>query len=130
MPLRPRRPLARRTVNCPPQVAANLNAKYGLDQPLWRQITSYAGASLAHFDFGPSFVYKDRTCEPDHRAGLSDYADLCALLVLFALAVIVGVSLGLLAADPPHTLLVTLPWVCQSVAQVLPNFVMAPIFGG
>lgn len=25
----------------PPQVLANLNAKYGLDQPFWRQIVSY-----------------------------------------------------------------------------------------
>ena len=25
----------------PPQVLANLNAKYGLDQPVWRQMVSY-----------------------------------------------------------------------------------------
>ena len=45
----------------PAQVLANLNAKYGLDQPLWRQILNYLWGIVAHFDFGPSFVYKDRT---------------------------------------------------------------------
>ena len=45
----------------PPQVLANLNAKYGLDQPVWRQMVSYVWGIVAHFDFGPSFVYKDRT---------------------------------------------------------------------
>ena len=29
----------------PPEVLANLNAKYGLDQPLWRQIFTYIWAS-------------------------------------------------------------------------------------
>ncbi len=43
------------------EVLANLNAKYGLDQPLWRQMVSYIWGIVAHFDFGPSFIYKDRT---------------------------------------------------------------------
>ena len=44
----------------PPQILANLEAKYGLDQPLWRQLVAYVWGIVAHFDFGPSFVYKDR----------------------------------------------------------------------
>ena len=43
----------------PPAILANLNAKYGLDEPLWRQMVSYVWGIVAHFDFGPSFKNKD-----------------------------------------------------------------------
>ncbi|MBU1837283.1 MAG: oligopeptide transporter permease, partial [Alphaproteobacteria bacterium] len=72
----------------PPQVLANLNAKYGLDQPLWRQITSYVWGIVAHFDFGPSFVYKDRTVNQIIAQGFP--ITLTYGLLSFALAVIVG----------------------------------------
>lgn len=53
----------------PPQVIANLNAKYGLDEPLWRQIINYIYGIVVHFDFGPSFVYPDRTVNELIAAG-------------------------------------------------------------
>ncbi|HCQ59006.1 MAG TPA: oligopeptide transporter permease, partial [Sulfitobacter sp.] len=33
----------------PPQVLANLNAKYGLDDPLWKQIGSYVWGIVTEF---------------------------------------------------------------------------------
>src|SRR6202795_5218734 len=42
----------------PPEIMANLQSAYGLDQPIWTQYERYLGA-LAHGDFGPSFKYKD-----------------------------------------------------------------------
>src|ERR1700691_1523504 len=42
----------------PPQIKANLDSAYGLDQPIWTQYGRYL-AALAHGDFGPSFKYKD-----------------------------------------------------------------------
>ncbi|MGR3197613.1 MAG: oligopeptide transporter permease, partial [Paracoccus sp. (in: a-proteobacteria)] len=45
----------------PPQVLANLEAQYGLNDPLWLQIWNYLVGIVLHFDFGPSFVYPDRT---------------------------------------------------------------------
>ena len=44
----------------PPEVLANIESRYGLDQPLWKQLWDYFANILLHFDFGPSFVYKDR----------------------------------------------------------------------
>ena len=44
----------------PPAVLANIEARYGLDQPLWKQLLDYLGNIIFHFDFGPSFVAKDR----------------------------------------------------------------------
>src|SRR6201996_582587 len=41
-----------------PEILANLQSAYGMDQPVWRQYLKYMGA-LAHGDFGPSFRYKD-----------------------------------------------------------------------
>src|SRR6202050_1117362 len=42
----------------PPEIMANLQSAYGLDQPIWIQYGRYLGA-LARGDFGPSFKYKD-----------------------------------------------------------------------
>ena len=44
----------------PPQVLANIEAKYGLDQPFWKQIVNYVVGVVTQFDFGPSFQYKNR----------------------------------------------------------------------
>ena len=44
----------------PPEIQANLQAKYGLDQPLLVQYGRYL-QNLAHFDLGPSYKYPERT---------------------------------------------------------------------
>ena len=45
----------------PPEVLANIEAKYHLNDPLYKQIWSYVVSVVTQFDFGPSFQYKDRT---------------------------------------------------------------------
>ena len=44
----------------PPEILANLRARYHLDDPLWQQYLTYLW-NLLHWDFGPSFKYKDFT---------------------------------------------------------------------
>ncbi len=109
----------------PPQVIANLNAKYGLDDPLWRQIVNYVWGIVAHFDFGPSFVYPDRTVNQIIAAGFP--ITLTYGGIAFVVAVAVGVSLGVTAAIRQNTWLDYLAVGLSIGAQVLPNFVMAPI---
>lgn len=109
----------------PPEILANLNAKYGLDQPLWRQMISYVWGIVAHFDFGPSFVYKDR--DVNDIIGQGFPVTLRYGAVAFVVAVVVGVSLGVLAAMYQNTWLDYLAVGVTIGAQVLPNFVMAPI---
>ena len=58
----------------PPEVLANLEARYGLDQPLLQQILNYVWGIVTEFDFGPSFVYKDRTVADIIAQGVSDHA--------------------------------------------------------
>ena len=41
----------------PPEIEANLNAHYGLDQPWYVQYFDYL-KRIATWDFGPSFKYK------------------------------------------------------------------------
>lgn len=109
----------------PAQVLANLNAKYGLDDPLWRQIIHYVWGIVAHFDFGPSFVYPDRTVNQIIAAGFP--VTLTYGSIAFVVAVTVGVSLGVAAAIRHNTWLDYLAVGTSIGAQVLPNFVMAPI---
>ena len=109
----------------PPQVLANLNAKYGLNDPLWRQIVNYVWGIVAHFDFGPSFVYPDLTLNQIIAAGFP--ITLTYGAIAFVVAVSVGVTLGVTAAIRQNTWLDYFAVGLSIGAQVLPNFVMAPI---
>ena len=109
----------------PPQVLANLNAKYGLDDPLWLQIWNYVWGIVVHFDFGPSFVYPDRTVNQLIADGFP--VTLTYGSLAFLAAVVVGVTLGTLAAIRQNTWLDYLAVGLSIGAQVLPNFVMAPL---
>ncbi|HEY74599.1 MAG TPA: ABC transporter permease [Thermoflexia bacterium] len=45
----------------PPEIRANMMAKYGLDKPVWQQYLNYMGRLILHFDFGPSLRRPGRT---------------------------------------------------------------------
>ena len=47
--------------NLPPDTLKNIFARYNLDKPAWQQLVEYVWNIVAHFDFGPSFKYKDRS---------------------------------------------------------------------
>jgi len=109
----------------PPQVLANIQAKYGLDQPLWRQITNYVWGVVTHFDFGPSFKYKDRTVNEIIAQGFP--ITLTYGFYSFVVAIAAGMTLGIAAAIKQNTWIDYLAVGTSIGAQVLPNFVMAPI---
>ncbi|MAM09059.1 MAG: oligopeptide ABC transporter permease OppB [Rhizobiaceae bacterium] len=109
----------------PPQVLANINAKYGLDQPLWQQLVDYVWGIVSRFDFGPSFVYPDQTVNSIIAQGFP--VTLTYGLLSAIVAVLVGVTLGVVAAVRHNTWLDSLAVGISVGAQVLPNFVMAPI---
>ncbi len=109
----------------PPQVLANLEARYGLDQPYWKQMYDYVVNVVTRFDFGPSFQYRDRTVTDVIMQGFP--VTLTYGFWSFVVAVIVGVSLGVVAAIKHNTWLDYLAVGISVGAQALPNFVMAPI---
>jgi oligopeptide transport system permease protein len=109
----------------PPEVLANIEAKYGLDQPFWKQIVNYVSGVVTSFDFGPSFQYKDRSVNDVIAQGFP--VTLTYGFWSFVVAVTVGVSLGVAAAMNQNTWIDYFAVGVSIGAQVLPNFVMAPI---
>lgn len=109
----------------PPQVLANIEAQYGLDQPYWKQMWDYVYNVVVHFDFGPSFQYRDRSVNDIIAQGFP--VTLTYGLWAFALALVVGVTLGVVAAVRHNTWIDYLAVGVSVGAQVLPNFVLAPI---
>ncbi len=109
----------------PEQVLANIEAKYGLDQPFYKQVTNYIVGIVTKGDFGPSFRYKDRTVNDVIAQGFPITLKYGAWAFFFA--VTIGITLGIVAALR-HNSLIDYSAVGFSIgAQVLPNFVMAPI---
>jgi oligopeptide transport system permease protein len=96
-----------------------------LDDPLWRQIWNYVWGIVVHFDFGPSFVYPDRTVNQLIADGFP--VTLTYGSLAFLAAVLVGVTLGTVAAIRQNSWLDYLAVGISIGAQVLPNFVMAPL---
>ncbi len=109
----------------PPEVMLNLERMYGLDQPLVVQIWRYVVSIVTEFDFGPSFRYTDQTVNEIIAQGFP--VTLTYGAWSFAVAVAVGVTLGIAAAVHHNSFLDYLAVGVSIGAQVLPNFVMAPI---
>lgn len=110
--------------NLPPEILANLKAKYHLDAPLWKQYGFYLW-DLIHGDLGPSFKYKDYTV--NELVGQSFPVSLTIGLAAFVVTVICGVTLGTLAALKQNSWLDYTIMTFSMVGVVLPSFVIAPL---
>lgn len=107
-----------------PEILRNLEAHYGLDQPLWKQYLDYLG-SLAQGDFGPSFKYPNRTVNEILADKLPVSLELGVLSLLVAL--LIGLPLGILAAVRRNT---WVDYVASSFGMIgisIPTFVVGPL---
>ena len=109
----------------PKEILANIYARYGLDKHEWQQLLEYIWNIVAHFDFGPSFKYKDRTVNEIIAQGFP--ITFAYGTWSFLIATIVGVGMGILAAIRHNTWLDYLAVGFTVGAQVVPNFVIAPL---
>ncbi len=107
-----------------PEILKNLNAHYGLDQPLWRQYLSYLG-HLVQGDFGPSFKFTNRTVNEIIAAKLPVSLELGGLAL--GVALVVGLPLGILAAARRNTWLDYLCTATGLIGICVPTFVLGPI---
>ena len=107
------------------EVLANLQAKYGLDQPLYVQIWTYIRDLVLHFDFGPSFKYKDRTVNDIISRGFP--VTLVYGFWSFVIATILGIGAGVIAAIRQNTPTDYLVLTVAIIGAVLPGYVIAPI---
>jgi oligopeptide transport system permease protein len=109
----------------PPQVKANLEKAYGLDQPLHVQFGRYV-AGLVRGDFGPSYKFRDFTVGELISRGLPVSLTLGVAAILLALAV--GVPLGTIAALRQHTSADYAVAALVVLGIALPSFVTGPLF--
>ena len=110
----------------PPEIMANLQGAYGLDQPIWIQYGRYL-KGLAHGDFGPSFKYKDFSVTELIGQGLPVTLELGAIAMTLAMAL--GVPIGTFAALH-HNRAADYATMALAVAGVaVPSFVVLPFLG-
>ncbi|MGL6257940.1 oligopeptide ABC transporter permease OppB [Vibrio sp. WXL103] len=108
----------------PPEVMANINAKYGLDKPVIEQYFTYLG-NIAQGDFGPSFKYKDFTVNELIASSLPVSAKVGFAAFIFT--VLMGVSVGTIAALRQNTWLDYSIMATAMLGVVMPSFVLAPV---
>ncbi len=137
----------------PKDVVENLNARYHLDWPLWKQYAQYVydvmvpristappSTSLleqyliqvkvgpAYFrwmNFGPSYFSKSRTVNDIFRDQLPVSAQLGVMALLFAMAL--GIPLGIIAALKQNTILDYLSMTVAIFGVSVPVIVLGPV---
>ncbi len=108
----------------PPEILRNLEAHFGLDQPLWRQYVNYLGR-IVHGDLGPSFKYANRSVNEIIADKLPVSLELGGWALMVALAL--GLPLGIIAAVKKNTVI---DYLCSTVGMIgicVPTFVLGPL---
>ncbi|ELJ8615353.1 oligopeptide ABC transporter permease OppB [Vibrio cholerae] len=108
----------------PPEVMANINAKYGLDKPVSEQYLTYL-TNIVQGDFGPSFKYKDYTVNELIASALPVSVKIG--LAAFVFTVIIGVTVGTIAALKQNTWIDYTIMSTAMLGVVMPSFVLAPV---
>ncbi|MGV8855170.1 MAG: ABC transporter permease [Devosia sp.] len=107
-----------------PEIAAALNAKYGLNLPIWQQYFNYIG-SIASFDLGPSFKYPGVSINSMIAAGLPVTLRTGLLAVLCVMAL--GVPMGIVAALNRNRWPDTTVMFVATLGVAIPSYVIATV---
>jgi oligopeptide transport system permease protein len=108
----------------PPEIQANLDAKYDLDQPLFIQYVRYLGM-IIRGDLGPSFQYSDFTVSELIWQGFPVSLTLGASAL--AIALFFGVLIGSVAAWRQNSRTDYMLMGSAMTGIAIPNFVLAPL---
>ena len=108
----------------PAEARATLAARYGLDQPLHVQYGRYL-ANVVRLDFGPSYRFPSRSVREIILGALPVSLELGAWAI--AIALLVGVPLGTIAALRQNTIWDYGPMSVALLGISVPNFVLGPI---
>lgn len=110
----------------PPEILANLENAYGLDQPILTQYGRYL-AALAHGDFGPSFKYKDFSVTELIGQGFPVTFEIGSIAILLAL--MLGIPIGTFAALRHNSAADYVSMTLAVVGIAIPTFVVLPFLG-
>ena len=130
----------------PPDIVANIEAKYHLDWPMWKQFASYLlgddivdraayeealalnrspSRGLIRWDLGPSFRYRSQTVNDIVATTFPISAQLGLMAVLLAL--VIGLPAGTIAALKQNSLYDYIATLTAVFFASIPNMVLAPI---
>jgi oligopeptide transport system permease protein len=122
----------------PPEIEANLKAKYGFDKPKHTQYVRYMGRLLGfkyeqdgrltwhpYPDFGDSTKYKDKSVNAIIKEALPVSAVLG--LVAYVLALAIGLAMGIFAAYKQNTWLDHTANGIAMLGVAVPNFILGPV---
>ncbi len=122
----------------PPEVEAALKAKYGFDQPRWKQYVRFmsriAGFSVdqsgvttwhPYPDFGESIKYRDRRVNDIIKESLP--VSVVLGIAAYLLALVAGIGAGSLSASRRDTWLDRLLMLGSMLGIALPSFVLGPL---
>ncbi len=110
--------------NIPQEIKVQIEAFYGLDQPLWKQYASYMG-NLLRGDLGPSFKHANRSVNELIAAALPVSLELGGIALCIAL--LIGIPFGIAAAVRQNTWIDYLASTTAMAGICLPTFVMGPL---
>ncbi len=108
----------------PPEILANIEAKYHLDKPVLEQFARYL-TRIAQGDFGPSYKYVGRNVSDilAETFPVSLTLGLCAVLVTLGL----GIPAGILSAARPDSGLDRMCLFLATLGISLPGFVLGAV---
>ncbi|MCA0277672.1 MAG: ABC transporter permease subunit [Proteobacteria bacterium] len=107
-----------------PEIKANLEAQFGLNDPLWLQYGNYL-KNLLHGNFGPSYNLPDFTVTELFAKGLPISIQLGASALVLAL--MIGTVLGVIAALNQNKLGDYSVIAVATAGSTIPTFVVAPV---
>ncbi len=106
----------------PENIKRQLNEKYGLDKPVWKQYTFFI-RNAVFLDFGYSMAYPNRTVIGIFREQWSYSLQLGLLTFIFS--IVVGVGLGISSAIKPNSVFDYFGTGVSIFCLVIPSFVFA-----
>jgi oligopeptide transport system permease protein len=109
----------------PPEIRANVEAKYHLDEPVWKQYLRYMGG-LLRGDLGPSYKYLGRTVNDIIYDTFPVSMELGLWAVL--ISVVLGVGAGTIAAARSRSWADHLSMLLAMIGISVPNFVLGAFF--
>lgn len=101
-----------------------LNAKYGLDKPMWQQLLIYVG-NVFRGDLGISMYYNNRSVNEIISLAFPYSFDLGIRALIFS--VTIGVSLGIVAAVKRGTKWDTISMLLAIIGVSVPSFIVGSL---